>query len=53
MNEDGSCPTCGRRLAPAEFERARSGTPWHFKLLVAVLVVYLAFRLVQLILWVV
>lgn len=68
MNEDGTCPTCGRVVeAP---ERASTVTaknldlkqlakgegdgdadvraPWHFKLLVVALVVYLGWRLVQL-----
>lgn len=49
MNADGSCPTCGRMLAePVATPRA----PWHFKLMVAALCVYLAWRLVQAIAWI-
>ena len=51
MTDDGACPTCGRHLSPAEFEKTKSRTPWHFKVLIAVLAVYLAFRLVQLVIW--
>jgi predicted RNA-binding Zn-ribbon protein involved in translation (DUF1610 family) len=54
MNEDGSCPECGKPIAAHEEAlRQRSGSPWHFKLLVAVMVVYLGYRLVQLVLWLV
>lgn len=65
MHEDGSCPTCGRVLTQADTPvsspvtaknvdvRALAGedakAPWHFKLLVAAIVVYLAWRVVQLI----
>lgn len=49
MNADGSCPTCGKVLAePKDEPRA----PWHFKLLVVALCVYLGWRLVQLIVWI-
>ena len=52
MNADGTCPTCGRggRGAPlacrasAEIDET---TPWHFKLLVVTLVVYLGWRFCQ------
>ena len=38
MNRDGSCPTCGRVIAePAK-------VPWHFKLLVVAIVLYLGYR---------
>jgi len=50
MNEDGSCPSCGRVLVePKPEPRA----PWHFKLLVVALCVYLGWRFVQLIVWIV
>jgi hypothetical protein len=52
MTEDGACPECGKPITQAEVKRReRSGTPWHFKLLVAVMVVYLAWRAVQLVSW--
>lgn len=87
MGDDGTCPTCGRRLVSArEVRRARAGrgasadaravrearaarqtaatgagpgdggdpgTPWHFKVLLVALILYLAWRLVQGIGWVV
>ena len=46
MNADGSCPTCGREIA------APAKTPWHFKLLMAAVALYLGFRAVQGVDWV-
>lgn len=51
MNEDGTCPTCGRPVGEIE-QRAEEAAddesaPWHFKLLVVLLVVYLGWRFVQ------
>ena len=48
MAPDGSCPSCGARIATAKDEPK---APWHFKLLVAAVCVYLAWRLVQLVQW--
>jgi hypothetical protein len=45
MNRDGTCPTCGTRIA----EPAR--VPWHFWLLLAALSVYLGWRAVQGVAW--
>ena len=65
MNEDGTCPTCGRvveapvrqpitakninlrELAAEEGEEAAK-TPWHFKLLMVLLALYLTWRVIQL-----
>jgi hypothetical protein len=68
MRPEGTCPTCGRALeltrplptkAAAEpgadeaIPRTGSGkAPWHFKVLLLVLVVYLAWRAVQGVEWV-
>ncbi len=41
------CPDCGSALAPPV------STPWHFKLLVVALVLYLGWRAVQGIAWVI
>ena len=64
MKEDGTCPTCGRTvetparqpitaknidlrmLAAGEGEEPK--TPWHFKLLMVLLALYLGWRIVQL-----
>ncbi|TPW14184.1 MAG: Uncharacterized protein FD127_1569 [Acidimicrobiaceae bacterium] len=68
MNDDGTCPTCGRtveapkvqstitaknldlkRLAVGDDgDPADAAAPWHFKLLMVLLVVYLGWRFVQL-----
>jgi hypothetical protein len=65
MSAKGECPSCGRVLARAEpgtpaakltgtdlREMAgESGkAPWHFKLMVAALAIYLGWRVVQLVL---
>lgn len=47
MNRDGTCPTCGSSIA------APVKTPWHFKLLLASVVLYLGWRAVQLGEWLV
>ena len=50
---DGTCPTCGRVVAtPGEREQSQRA-PWHFKLLVVAVVLYLGWRAVQLVEWVV
>jgi len=46
MNADGTCPTCARVIAPP------AKTPWHFKLLMAAVALYLGFRAVQGVDWV-
>ena len=48
MGADGSCPSCGRSIATAAPEPK---APWHFKLLVAAVIVYLAYRVIQLVGW--
>lgn len=50
MGAGGECPSCGRVIAEAE-EAPRA--PWHFKLLLAAVVAYLAFRAWQGVEWVV
>ena len=50
MNEDGTCPQCGELVeAPHahDDEGADERTPWHFKLLVVTLAVYLSWRFYQ------
>lgn len=49
---DGTCTTCGSFIAepPAEGDEEYK-VPWHFKLLVVALVIYLGWRLVQTIIW--
>jgi PHP family Zn ribbon phosphoesterase len=51
MNDDGTCPNCGGEVGGSEQRAAEVAdvetTPWHFKLLVVALVVYLGWRFVQ------
>jgi hypothetical protein len=47
MGKGGECPSCGRVLAPPP------STPWHFKLLMLATAVYLGWRLVQGLTWLV
>ena len=47
MTPDGRCPTCGGELdAPPQREenQAIEKAPWHFKLMIVALVVYLVWR---------
>ena len=57
--EDGTCPTCGAPLeapppreptAPADASE-RQTAPWHFKLLLVALVLYLGYRAYQGVFW--
>jgi hypothetical protein len=61
MNADGTCPSCGRPVG-GERVTARNldlkklagedaKVPWHFKLLVLALAIYLGWRVVQLVAW--
>ncbi|MFZ8999561.1 MAG: hypothetical protein ACO225_10630 [Ilumatobacteraceae bacterium] len=51
LRTDGTCPTCGRSVGEserrAELEMSDETAPWHFKLLVVLLVVYLGWRFVE------
>lgn len=55
VTTDGACPACGRVLhlpeghEPGEPAVDDEKTPWHFKLLVAMTVVYLGWRFIQLV----
>jgi len=64
MNDDGTCPSCGRvveaqkataknldlkRLAAGDDADDENATaPWHFKVLMVLLAIYLGWRVVQL-----
>lgn len=62
VNEDGSCPKCGYTIEVARQIPVRGGhrirdlseevtaekAPWHFKLLVSALIIYLGWRVVSL-----
>jgi len=53
MTPQGACPTCGRDLEASSTDEAADHrderAPWHFKLLVVAVVVYLVWRFYQLI----
>ncbi len=57
LKDDGTCATCGGEVDKADMQggaKAPKGgrAPWHFWLMIAVLVLYLGYRLVQGIVWV-
>ncbi len=51
MNDDGTCPTCGDQVeAPHEHADGEADdlkAPWHFKLMVVALAIYLSWRLIS------
>ena len=49
----GTCPTCGRELEGVLEAEEVPKTPWHFTLLLVALGLYLAWRLVQGVGWIV
>jgi len=55
MNPDGTCPQCGESVESAGHVKVAETrkAPWHFKLMVGVISIYLAYRLVQLVLWII
>jgi PHP family Zn ribbon phosphoesterase len=64
VRTDGTCPTCGRAVEPGGAHRADEVVPgdhpdeldplpWHFKLLVAAVALYLGYRAYQGIEWLV
>ncbi len=46
VGRKGECPTCGAIIAPPK------KAPWHFKLLIVATIIYLLYRFIQLILWI-
>ncbi len=51
INDDGTCPTCGEQVVEAhEHADGHAATdeksPWHFKLMIVALVVYLSWRVI-------
>jgi hypothetical protein len=52
---DGTCPSCGRTVGEieprAEQVVAEEGAPWHFKLLIVAVAVYLVWRTIQMVGW--
>jgi hypothetical protein len=51
---DGTCVRCGHFIAdPPDPDAEASKVPWHFWVLVAALVLYLGWRLVEVVAWLV
>jgi len=51
---DGTCAKCGRFIADeSDDDEDRGKAPWHFWVLVAALVAYLGWRLIQTVIWLV
>jgi hypothetical protein len=48
VNDDGTCPRCGADLETPppgdDADGVDEKTPWHFKLMVVALVIYLGYR---------
>jgi hypothetical protein len=50
VTPEGNCPRCGRPIDPPALQQPTESTdedvraPWHFKLMVVALVVYLVYR---------
>ena len=60
LSEQGGCPKCGKVIAePSDTEEESeqssglSSIPWHFWILLVALVIYLGWRLVQGVVWLV
>ncbi len=53
LTENGDCPDGHHVVDPTEATQDEEPTkvPWHFKFMLIVLVVYLSWRLVQLLMW--
>jgi hypothetical protein len=56
----GDCPTCGHRFSPGDassdgdqFALDDYKAPWHFKLMVGLAAVYLMWRFIQMVGWLV
>ena len=54
MTPEGRCPTCDRDLEATEPKpegaaKARERAPWHFKLMIVALVVYLVWRFYEIV----
>ena len=51
LQGDGTCPTCGRFIADPADDDTETKIPWHFWLLVGALVLYLGWRLIEVVYW--
>jgi len=51
LSREGACPSCGRVVAAPSDAEPVPKAPWHFKLMVAAVIGYLVWRVVQLFGW--
>ena len=58
VNEDGSCPDCATKVDASDMAESdklgdteKVSAPWHFWLMVIALTVYLGWRLIQFVIW--
>ncbi len=51
LDEQGDCPA-GHHVADPAAEPEPTTVPWHFKLMLVFLVIYLSWRLIQLLMWI-
>lgn len=55
VNADGTCPTCGQKVdaggAKVAVEDRSGGLPWHLKLMLAALAIYLGYRAYEGLVW--
>jgi len=51
LTSTGACPTCGRVIAEPKAARDDVAVPWHFKLLLVALTIYLLYRAWQGVAW--
>lgn len=55
LQGDGTCPSCGHTVATAaageKKKDAGPKAPWHFKLMIAAVALYLGWRLVEAVGW--
>ena len=52
VTAEGTCPTCDETVDATDVERpAPVKAPWHFWVMVAALVAYLGWRVIQAVLW--
>ena len=53
LGDGGACPRCGQAVDAVTAREDELPVPWHFKLLLAATVLYLGWRAVQGVAWVV
>lgn len=53
VNADGSCPTCGDEVDATTPVIASKGVPWHFWLILVMASLYLGWRAIEGVIWVV